>query len=265
MKRFFLGGGIALVALFWAAFLSWQENDRNKKEVSLSSEEQKVVIAPVEESVPASEEKEIPSEVQGEAVSLPVLFSITDVPFTPQAPFALWGNPTFQDACEEASIIMANAWVKKKTLSQDDVKKEIESMVVFEKKKFGQAVDTSLADTAWLLREYFSLTTMEVKTDITVDDIQKALAKGRIVIVPTDGRKLKNPNFKQPGPMHHMLVITGYNQTTKEFTTNDPGTRNGKAYRYSEDILYEAILDYATGNHVPVVSTDKVMLTVWRE
>jgi hypothetical protein len=102
----------------------------------------------------------------------------------------------------------------------------------------------------------------EIQTDISIADIQEALANHRIVIVPTDGRKLKNPNFKQPGPTHHMVVIIGYDQQTKELITNDPGTRKGEGYRYPEMVLYSAILDYATGNHVPVTSTAKVMLTV---
>ena len=94
------------------------------------------------------------------------------------------------------------------------------------------------------------------------EDIKKALSENRLVIVPTDGQKLKNPNFTQPGPPRHMLVIVGYDDTTREFITNDPGTRKGEGYRYSQDVLYEAILDYPTGKHLPVTSSDKVMLTV---
>ena len=258
MKRSLVWGSVAMLVLFWA-FLWRRQKEVPPAPVSNSEEQIQAVVVPI------SPKPVIPLPVQIRPVAtLPDSFLIPNVPFTLQAPNAEWGNPTFQDACEEAAIIMAEAWVNKKTLSKESVKKEIEALVVFEKKKFGQAVDTSLADTSWLLRNYFSLTTSEVKTGITIDDIREAVAASRIVIVPTDGQKLKNPNFKQPGPARHMVLITGYDTKTKEFIANDPGTRKGKDYRYPEAVLFEAILDYATGNHVPVISRDKVMLTVWQ-
>lgn len=195
---------------------------------------------------------------------LPQMVLIPGVPFTVQAPLAQWSDPMFQDACEEASIIMAEAWVNGVTLTKDGVTEEIQILEKFEKKQFGQAIDTSIADTAWLSDQYYGVMG-EVHTGITVTDMKRALAMNKIVIVPTDGRKLKNPNFKQPGPTRHMLVIVGYDSVTKEFIVNDPGTRLGKSYRYPEAVLYDAILDYPTGDHLPVTSTDKVMLMVSRD
>nr|MBP7060471.1 C39 family peptidase [Candidatus Moranbacteria bacterium] len=130
--------------------------------------------------------------------------------------------------------------------------------------KFGQAVDTSIIDTGVLLKSYFGITSAVVHTSVTIEDIKRALADHQIVIVPTDGRKLQNPHFKQPGPPRHMLVIIGYNDETREFTVNDPGTRKGQGYRYPQTVLFDALLDYATGKHIPVASADKVMLTVSR-
>lgn len=259
MKRVWAIGVISVSIIFLADFFWWQQ-------VRQANEEQKIILIPQEENTPVSETREVVSQPSSEEeVPLPVSFLITRVPFTVQAPNAEWNNPLFQDACEEASMIMAEAWVNKKTLSRDGVKKEIESLALFEKKHFGQAVDTSLVDTNSILREYFSLKTIEIKKNIVIDDMKRALALGRIVIVPTDGRKLKNPHFKQPGPERHMVVVKGYDRVTREFIVNDPGTHKGEGYHYNEDILYEAILDYATGDHAPVTSTDKVMLTVRKE
>jgi len=198
-------------------------------------------------------------------VVLPESMSIPAVPFTMQAPNGEWSDPLFQDGCEEASLIMAAAWVNGTALTKAGVKRGIRDLSAFEVKQFGQAVDASLADTQFLLNTYFGITTSELRTAVVIDDIKRAVAEGKIVIVPTDGRKLKNPNFKQPGPARHMLVIVGYDADAKEFIVNDPGTRKGEGYRYPEDVLYEAILDYPTGNHVPVTSTDKGMLAVGKK
>ena len=61
---------------------------------------------------------------------------------------------------------------------------------------------------------------------------------GKLVIYPANGQMLDNPNFTEPGPIYHMLVITGYDKDT--FITNDPGTRNGFNYKYSYDTLEAA-------------------------
>lgn len=192
----------------------------------------------------------------------PKQYRISDVPFTVQAPFAEWSNPIFQDACEEASILMAQAWVEGVLLTKEQAKKDIEILAKYEKKQFGHAVDTSIEDTESLLRDVLGVKNSKVQRGVTITDIQEALASEQLVIVPTDGRKLKNPNFKQPGPTRHMLVIVGYDTETKEFIVNDPGTRKGEGYRYDQSVLHDAILDYPTGKHAEAKSTDKVMLVV---
>lgn len=247
-------GSIGLVSFFlWHAFLP---KEREMKEAApiVALESAIVTVPPTDTFEPITEEE----------VSLPTLFLIPDVPFTVQAPSAEWNDPMFQDACEEASIIMAQAWLSGKPLTKESTKKDIVGLVEYQKKIFGHAVDTSIQDTSRLLSDYFSATTSEVRRGITLADMRRVLASEKLIIVPTDGRKLRNPNFKQPGPPRHMLVIIGYDTVTEEFIVNDPGTRKGEKYRYQENILYDAILDYPTGEHVPVMSTDKVMLVVWR-
>lgn len=229
----------------------------------------RLVVSPVEivESEPIEQEPVLLPEVVRETAAdpqetRPVSVFISDVPFTVQAPFAQWDNPVFQDACEEASLLMVNAWVDGMILTKEAATQQIADLALYQKTRFGHSVDTSIEDTAFLLREYFGIKSGEVQTVITSEDIRDALASSRIVLIPTDGRALKNPNFTPPGPARHMVVIVGYDAITQEFIVNDPGTRKGEGYRYPEAVLFDAILDYPTGNHLPVTSTDTVMLTV---
>ena len=60
------------------------------------------------------------------------------------------------------------------------------------------------------------------------------------------GRDLKNIYYTTPGPVSHMLVVVWYDPTKNEFITNDPWTKNGKWYRYDEDILFGSIWTYPT-------------------
>ena len=50
---------------------------------------------------------------------------LLNVPFTSQAPFANWDDIVFQNACEEASIIMAMRWVNNQSLTQAEANFEI--------------------------------------------------------------------------------------------------------------------------------------------
>lgn len=249
----FLLASVCLMAGWWLI---------ERSQFQLSNVEPVAIVHPVSitETVPR---EELPPKPE-EGTLLPPKVLIADVPFTVQAPDGQWSDPLFQDACEEASLLMADAWIRDIVLTKKESTERISSLAQYQKKLRGHSVDTSIDDTARLLKDFFEVTTGVVERGITVRDIKEVLANQQIVIVPTDGRKLKNPNFKQPGPSRHMLVLVGYDDATKEFMTNDPGTRKGEGYRYDQAVLFDAILDYATGRHEEVTSTDKVMLWVAR-
>ncbi|MEK7508887.1 MAG: C39 family peptidase [Patescibacteria group bacterium] len=171
------------------------------------------------------------------------------VPFVLQAPNALW-DALHEDACEEASVIMFNAFFKKKTgFTKQEMEDAIQKVVAWEKNKFGFFEDTTVEETVQILKEYFGLTGVKAVYDITIDDIKKELAAGRPVIVPAAGKLLFNPNFRGGGPPYHMLVIKGYTKNGY-FITNDPGTKRGADYIYKIDVLYKAIHDWVPGGNV---------------
>ena len=254
-KKLLLGAAVLLVglSLSWS-WKMWQGAEQPSMVSTVSAVEEDEPIDTVG-AVPITQE--LVSEKKLSSAAL-----ISGVPFTVQAPFAEWSNPIFQDACEEASIVMAAAWVSGKSLTKESAKRDIQALAAYQKKLLGHSADTSIEDTEKLLQDFLGVTTTEVKRGVMVPDIKEAVVAEKIVIVPTDGRKLGNPNFKAPGPPRHMLVIIGYDDPKAEFITNDPGTRKGEGYRYDQTVLYEAILDYPTGKHAPVTSAEKVMLTV---
>ena len=185
-----------------------------------------------------------------------------NVPFTSQAPFANWDDVVFQNACEEASILMAMSWVEGTSLTKENAQKEISAIANFQQVRYGHFHDRSAADTAELIRDYFGYQNIEFRPDINTDDIKAELIRGNIVIVPVNGQKLNNPFFVFPGPLEHMLVIIGYDPETKEFITHDPGTSRGERFRYPEDVLGLALRDYPTGFHEPIIEINKVMIVV---
>jgi len=178
-----------------------------------------------------------------------------DIPFTAQAPQANWDLP-YQEACEEASSIMAAHFLQGRGgFNPDSANQEIVELINFEKEN-GYAIDTTADETAEVIRKYFGLQ-VEVRYDFNEMDIKKEIAQGNPVLMPFAGRQLGNPNFTPPGPLYHMMVIKGY--TDNVFITNDPGTRNGSNFQYTHKKIMEANHDWNGGK---VKEGRKVMMVI---
>lgn len=189
-----------------------------------------------------------------------------EVPFTSQAPNGNWQDERQQDACEETAALMAVKWARGEKIDRQKIEKEIIAIAEFEKKKYKNFKDTSAFDTAErIIKGYYGYKNIEVRENITASDIVNELVKNNLVIIPTNGRKLKNPYYTYPGPERHNLLIIGYDFSKKEFITNDPGTRRGKNYKYNEKIIEKAMRDYPTGYHLPIKELKKRIIIIKKQ
>lgn len=199
-----------------------------------------VVVVSVPEKIVAPEpEINILSEV-----NLPV-------PFLVQAPKGIWDLP-YQEACEEASLIMANAFVTDSPLPEDSwsaelADKEILKVVAWENKNLGFYEDTTVEQTIKIAKDYFGIKNIELVENPTAEDFKKFLSEGKIIIVPAYGKALGNPYFSGDGPLYHMVVVKGFTKDN-EFITNDPGTKRGRNFVYKTDVLFNAIHDWNNGD-----------------
>lgn len=158
---------------------------------------------------------------------------------------------------------MAMSWVKGATFTQEEARREIIAASDYELANHGVFLDTSAQDTVdRIFKGYYGYQKVELRYDISVENIKNELRKGNLVITPMNGQELHNPYYTQPGPLRHMVVVIGYDPDTKEFITNDPGTRLGKQYRYSEQVLFNAIHDYLTGNDLPLPPRRTAMIVI---
>jgi len=202
-----------------------------------------------QQSVPKEEEKEQTPKITKE--NLPQKIK-QEVPFMVQAPFGNWKDQIFQNGCEEAAMTMAFEWIKgTSVISAEEAQNKIKKLTSFEDKTFNYNTDTDIYDMQKIFQNYFDYQNIKAQENINLDDIKNEIQKGNIVLVPTFGRALGNPNYTTPGPITHMLVIIGYDSATKKFITNDSGTKHGKDYQYSEDVLFEAIWEYPSGPKLP--------------
>jgi len=187
---------------------------------------------------------------------------LINVPFTSQAPLGHWDDPRQEDGCEEASILMSWLWINHSTMSAQQAENAIIEISDFEQATYGNYHDFNAEDTAKLIEDYYHYDKLDVRINPSIEDIKIALKRGFLVLVPSNGQLLNNPHYKQPGPTTHMLVIKGFDDRKKEFITNDPGTRYGEGYTYSYNVLYNAMIDYPSGNHGSQVGRPKAMIIV---
>ncbi len=205
--------------------------------VSLPAQEHSSSTIVTEEDVVAQEPVSIPPQ------------ALLAVPFTSQAPEGNWEQP-WQDACEEAAVLMMDAFYKGYNLSPLFAKDELQKMVNWEGTKgWGGSIEMDkikilLDDFVWKKSEIINQKSKIIENP-TIDDMKRFIANNTPVLVVADGKKLPNPNFTNGGPVYHALVIIGYTETV--FITNDPGTRNGEKFEYLYADLMNAIGDWNNG------------------
>lgn len=181
-----------------------------------------------------------------------------DVPFTSQAPGGNW-SPPYDEACEEASLIMVDYFLRGKTLDAATADSEIRKLTSWVA-SHGYGVDVGAQESAEIMLNYFFRQSKVYTGDqVSIQNIKGLLNFGYPVIVPVQGQDLGNPNFTSGGPPYHMIVIVGYDETY--FYAHDPGTRNGEAYPYKIETLYNAIHDW-TGSKSTVRNGERAMMVL---
>lgn len=246
--------GILVAALFLGGVVAWWNREEGVAVVFST-------VLPLLSPLPSLPPSPSPSPTPTPTAS-PLQMVLYDVPFTAQAPTANWNDSLYQNACEEASILMAGRYLSRKGITSQQALVEIKALANRADALFGSHLDESAFDTATLARDALPNAAVELIKDATIQDIVHSLVAGKVVLVPLNGKILKNPNYKPPGPVRHMLVVKGYDPNTQEFITNDPGTRRGEGYRYSQDLLLAAMHDWDTGNNTQTHPDRKVVIAI---
>jgi len=165
------------------------------------------------------------------------------VPFTSQAPYAYWGQP-WQDTCEETAIVMVDNFYREKTLTTKQIAKdEIMKILNIKNKNFGLSLDENAEQMVKLINEFLPWEG-KIIIDPTLEQIKNEINNKQPVIIPVHGKYLYNPHFKNGGPDYHTLVISGYDDNTQEFITQEPGTRYGQNFHYSYNTILNAMHDF---------------------
>lgn len=189
--------------------------------------------------------------------SIPSSVSLA-VPFSAQAPNGTWTAP-YDEACEEASIIMVEHFILGSGLSRQSADQEIVSLTSFVS-QMGYGVDISAADMANIIENYYNRRTkVYTGQEVSIENIKLLVAQGYPVIVPFAGQNVGNKHYVAPGPPYHVAVITGYDENY--FYVNDPGTQFGESYKYDQVVFTNAIHDWG-GSKNSITQSPKSVLVL---
>lgn len=170
---------------------------------------------------------------------------VLGVPFTSEIPDGSWAKP-WNNACEEASIVMVDAWYQgKKSLTIDEAKQAMQRLFEWENTHFGGNANTDAAQTHELIMAQASFSAT-IKHNPSLEDLKNELRAGRPVISLHYGYDLKNPlhRWARNGSYYHMMVLVGFDDETKEFLVNDTALEEGLDYRYSYATILKSLHDY---------------------
>jgi len=189
---------------------------------------------------------------------LPSSFKLA-VPYSSQAPKRQWGEDTYENGCEETSLLMVNDYYQKKSLDADIATTDIKAMVDWQKTNWGAHKDLTVWQVVDLANGYYGpIYQSKVYTNPTEDELKKEISSGHPVIIATMSHSLGNPYFG-PNDAYHMLVLTGYDGDT--FIANDPGVNPGQGLDYHYTYT---VLDRAMGAQVGrLPNQDKVALVIY--
>lgn len=161
------------------------------------------------------------------------------VPFAMQAPFSNWEMP-YQEMCEEAAIVLAAKYYNDEPLDKTIMEQELKNIRDWESNEWGIYTDSTAAEIKKMGEAIYKLD-IEISEDVSIKNIKDNLKNNHLVLVPTAGRELGNPYFKQPGPLYHILVLRGF--TDNSFIANDVGIGKGEGYQYKFQTVMNAAHD----------------------
>ncbi len=175
-----------------------------------------------------------------EPIIIPKEYDIQNMDFFSQAPYGNWNQP-YQDACEEASLLIWYYYLKNITKTKAEYNTDLLAMVDLEMQMLWYFESTTIMEMKQIINRRDKTIHASIIEHPTIRDIEREISQNHIVVAPLYGKWLKNPHYALWWPEYHFLVIKWYNQTN--FITHDVWTLRWANREYTKSIIMENIHD----------------------
>jgi hypothetical protein len=193
-------------------------------------------------------------------VNLPAAV-ILPVPFTSQAPLNNWGDR--QHTCEEASLVMADRYLKGD--HNPTIDPRTADAAIIQVSSWKPTLDLTSQQVGEVAKKNMGYNYKMLPADRL--NMRQQLALGRPLLMGVRTHGLGNPNyphyrdaFEDPRySVAHFIVVIGYDNTD-HFVLNDPGLTRGASYHILYDQLMHAIDDHDQA--YPALNSGRVFLVL---
>ncbi|HKL43991.1 MAG TPA: hypothetical protein VJ892_01800 [Candidatus Absconditabacterales bacterium] len=217
-----------------------KETIKNKeieiKEIKEKDTQEKILRKPEEET---KTPKEIKKEISKPEI-IPKEYNIQNMDFFSQSPYGNRNQP-YQDACEEASLLIGQYYIKGIKKTKEEYNKDLLAMVELEMEMLGYFESTTIMEMKQIINRRDPSISARIIEHPTIHDLEREISQNNVVVAPFYGKGLGNPHYALGGPEYHFLVIKGY--TTDSFITHDVGTMHGANRHYNKNLIMENIHD----------------------
>ena len=166
------------------------------------------------------------------------------VPFSSQAPGGVWIEP-WQNACEETVTVMIDHFYKGQSLTKERAEQSILSLYHTKTNTYGWSLDENADQIVEWINNFYPWEA-QVVVNPSIEDLEDELDEGHPIIVPIYAPYLNNPHFSSFFT-YHTIVLSGYDNRTRMFTAQEPGTQYGENYQYSYNTILQAMHDFVPG------------------
>lgn len=257
---------ITIIALIlWIFFLFSKESDTlskfkkvNSREINIiqeTNDSENIKIIEVKDETEYSNNLNTNIETQEEyknnyveqtetkkekTIIAPSEYDIPNVTFFSQAPLWIRDQP-YQDACEEASLLIGQYYLKNITKTKNEYNKDLLAMVELEMQMLWYFKSTTIMETKQLINKRDPSINTKIIENPSINDLEKEISQNHIIVSPIYGKGLKNPYYALWWPNYHFLVIKWY--TKNEFITHDVWTLRWENRHYDKSLIMENIHD----------------------
>lgn len=181
-----------------------------------------------------------PTEPETTPIIIPKEYDIQNMDFRSQAPYWNWNQP-YQDACEEASLLIWYYYLKNFTKTKAEYNTDLLAMVDLEMEMLWYFESTTIMEMKQIINRRDKTIKAHIIEHPTIRDIEREISQNHVVVAPFYGKWLKNPHYALWGPEYHFMVIKWYNQTN--FITHDVWTLRWANREYTKSTIMDNIHD----------------------
>jgi len=178
--------------------------------------------------------------IEEKTVVTPIEYDIQNIAFFSQAPLWIRDQP-YQDACEEASLLIWQYYLKDKTKTKKEYNKDLLVMVELEMQLLGYFKSTTIMETKQVINKRDPTINARIIENPSINDLEKEISQNHIIIAPLYGKWLWNPHYALWWPDYHFLVIKWY--TRDQFITHDVWTLKWENRYYDKSLIMNNIHD----------------------